>query len=123
MSARWLELTQIPRADPGLDCPLHRQPMETVCHKCPWWLQVRGLNRNTGVEVDSWGCAVGFLPMLLIENASQTRGAAAATEEARNRIVEVLEGVTQSLAAIAAEPAKLMAGESARVIAIAREER
>ena len=96
--------------------------MEEVCHKCPWWLQVRGLNRNTGVEVDSWGCAVGFLPMLLIENASQTRGAAAATEEARNRIVDVFEGVTQSLAAIAAKPANPMVGESAKMIAIARED-
>lgn len=95
--------------------------MEDVCHKCPWWLQVRGLNRNTGVAVDSWGCAIGFLPMLLIENASQTRGAAAATEEARNRIVDVFEGVTQSLAAIAAKPATLMARESANVIEVSTE--
>ena len=105
--------------------------MEQVCHKCPWWLQVRGLNRNTGVEVDNWGCAVGFLPMLLIANASQTRGPAPATEDARNRIVDVFEGMTQSLVAIAAQPANsiraftpvsagsavnvLMAGQSARV--------
>jgi hypothetical protein len=115
-------MSQIPPADPGLDCPLWRAPMEQVCHKCPWWLQMRGLNRNTGAEVDNWGCAVGFLPMLLIENASQTRGAAAATEDARNRIVEVFEGVTQALVAIAAEPARtgvnaLMAGAGARLIA------
>jgi hypothetical protein len=111
-------MAQIPHADSGLDCPLHRKPMDEVCHKCPWWLQIRGLNRNTGVEVDNWGCAVGFLPMLLIENACQTRGAAAATEEARNGIVDVFEGMTQSLLAIAREPAKT-AGEGARVIAAA----
>jgi hypothetical protein len=101
---------QIPHAEPGLDCPLHRKPMQQVCHTCPWWLQMRGLNRNTGVEVDEWGCAVGFLPMLLIENASQARGAAAATEDARNRIVDGLEGVTQAMTRIAA------GGEGAKLI-------
>src|SRR5437879_13171225 len=111
-------MAQIPHADSGLDCPLHRKPMDEVCHKCPWWLQIRGLNRNTGVEGCNWGCAVGFLPMLLIENACQTRGAAAATEDARNGIVDVFEGLTQSLLAIAREPAKT-AGEGARVIAAA----
>lgn len=82
---------QIPRADPGLTCPLHKLPMEQVCHTCPWWLQVRGVNKNTGQEIDNWGCAIGFLPMLLIENAQQTRGAAAATEDARNQIVGIFE--------------------------------
>jgi hypothetical protein len=67
--------------------------MEEVCHRCPWWIQVRGVNRNTGSEVDQWGCSIGFLPMLLIENAAQTRGAAAAAEDARNQIVEAFERV------------------------------
>jgi hypothetical protein len=83
-------VSQIPRADPGLVCPLHRKPAEEVCHTCPWWLEIRGRNPNTGVDVDQWGCAVSFLPMLLIENAAQARGAAAATEDARNGIVSAL---------------------------------
>jgi hypothetical protein len=86
-------MAQIPHAEAGLVCPLHRAPMERVCHTCPWWLRLRGQNRNTGAEVDDWGCAVGFLPMLLIENAAQTRGAAAATEDARNEIVSAFEMV------------------------------
>jgi hypothetical protein len=104
-------VVQIPHAEPGLVCPLHRKPVEDVCHTCPWWMQLRGVNPNTGKEVDSWGCAVGFLPMLLIENAGQTRGAAAATEDARNKIVEVCEGVAQSLIALA------HGGGSAKLIA------
>jgi hypothetical protein len=100
-------MAQIPHADPGLDCPLWQKPVETVCHKCPWWLQLRGKNVNTGADVDNWGCAVGFLPMLLIENAQQTRGAAAATEEARNSIVEIFEQTTAAMA-IAANPAKVI---------------
>ncbi len=103
-------MSQTPHADPGLDCPLHRLPMEQVCHKCPWWLQMRGLNRNTGVEVDNWGCAISFLPMLLIENSAQTRGAAAATEDARNQIVEVMQGAAQTMIGLAqnGERAKLI---------------
>ena len=86
-------MAQIPHADPGLDCPLWQKPQAEVCHKCPWWLQIRGRNANTGQDVDEWGCAVGFLPMLLIENASQTRGAAAATESTRNEIAAAFSAV------------------------------
>jgi hypothetical protein len=94
-------MAQIPHADPGLVCPLHQKPMEQVCHTCPWWLYMRGTNKNTGQDVDDWGCAIGFLPMLLIETAAQTRGAAAATEDARNKIVETVGGMTRSIVAIA----------------------
>jgi hypothetical protein len=100
-------MTQIPRADKGRNCPLHREPMEHVCHTCPWWISLRGVNRNTGAEVDEWGCAVAFLPMLLIENAAQTRGAAAATEDARNEIVSAFERVA----------AMAWRGEGAKLIA------
>ena len=35
-----------------------------------WWIQLRGTNKNTGKEIDEYGCAVAWLPMLLIENAN-----------------------------------------------------
>jgi hypothetical protein len=88
-------MATIPRAEPGLYCPLWRKPMEKVCHTCPWWMEIRGRNANTGKDIDSWGCAVGFLPMLLIENAQQTRGAAAATETLRNDLVDGIVGAVQ----------------------------
>jgi hypothetical protein len=37
---------------------------------------------------DRWGCAVGWLPMLLIEGAQQTRQAGAAIESFRNEMVQ-----------------------------------
>jgi hypothetical protein len=58
--------------------------MHKVCHTCPWWIAIRGIERNTGAEVDQWRCSIAVLPHLLIENAHQTRGAAAATENLRN---------------------------------------
>ena len=77
---------QIPRGDESLVCPLHKAPMDTVCHKCPWWQHVRGVNPNTGDEIDRWDCAVAFLPMLLIETAKEARQGAAATESFRNEM-------------------------------------
>jgi hypothetical protein len=103
-------VSQIPRADPGLSCPLQQRPVEDVCHACPWWIALRGRNPNTGVDLDQWGCAIGFLPMLLIENATQARGAAAATEDARNRIVDALAHVSQGL------EARIRLGDDAKLI-------
>lgn len=43
-----------------------------------------GTNPQTGVQVSEWGCAVEWLPVLLIENAKEVRQTAAAVESARN---------------------------------------
>lgn len=96
-------MPQAPKADPGAACPLWKKDVSKVCHACPWYIHVRGVDSNTGADVDNWGCSIGFLPMLLVENAAQTRGAAAAAEDARNQIVEAFERV-----AFAGKHAKLI---------------
>ncbi len=78
---------QIPHGPKDLICPFHRAKMEKVCHTCPLWTQVRGVDPNTGHEVDRWNCSFTWLPMLLIENAKETRQGAAATESFRNEMV------------------------------------
>lgn len=89
-------MTQVPRAESGVLCPLWKKDVSKVCHACSWYIHVRGVDNNTGADVDNWGCSIGFLPMLLIENAAQTRGAAAATEDARNQIVDAFERVASA---------------------------
>lgn len=59
-----------------------------MCHKCPWWMQLRGKHPQSDEEIDRWGCAVGFLPLLLLEGAQQTRQAGAAIESFRNEMVD-----------------------------------
>jgi hypothetical protein len=81
-------MAQIPHADKGLDCPLWKKDMSQVCHACPWWIQLRGKHPQSEEEMDRWGCAVGWLPILLIEGAQQTRQAGAAIESFRNEMVE-----------------------------------
>jgi hypothetical protein len=78
---------KIPHADEGGICPLHKQDMSEVCHKCPWWSLVRGKNPQSEEIIDDWRCAVALLPMLLIENAQQSRSTGAAVETLRNGLV------------------------------------
>jgi hypothetical protein len=87
-------MSQVPHAAPGLICPLRKNDVAKVCHKCPWWIHLRGTNKNTGEDVDNWGCAIGFLPMLLIENAQMQNRTGAAVESFRNELVSgVVEAV------------------------------
>ena len=67
-------------------CPLIKK--KCIGAKCAWHTTIRGTNPNTGSEVDNPGCAVAFLPMLLIENSQQQRATGAATESFRNEMVK-----------------------------------
>lgn len=82
---------QIPLGPSHLKCPYNGKKCSLVCHTCPQWIALRGTNPNTGAEVDEWMCATAALPMLLIENAQQSRQNGAATESMRNEIVRIAE--------------------------------
>ena len=69
------------------NCPLNKfKP----CKKfdCAWFIQIRGTNPQTGEPQDEYGCAVSYLPLLMIENAQQTRQTGSAIESFRNEMVE-----------------------------------
>lgn len=51
---------------------------------CAWFIQLRGNNPNTGEEVDEWGCAMAWQPILAIENSQMQRQTGAAVESLRN---------------------------------------
>jgi hypothetical protein len=57
-------------------------------HDCDWYIQVMGLNPQTGAEMNQWGCSIAFMPMLLIEGSQQTRQTGAAIESFRNEMVK-----------------------------------
>jgi len=54
---------------------------------CAWFTQLRGNNPQTGEPVDEWGCAIAWIPVLLIENSQQQRQTGAAVESFRNEMV------------------------------------
>lgn len=69
------------------NCPLNGfEPCKGL--DCAWFTQLRGMNPNTGKEVDEWGCAITWLPFLTIENSQQQRHTAAAVESFRNEMVK-----------------------------------
>jgi hypothetical protein len=70
----------------GNFCPLIKK--ECIENKCSWYRHVRGVNPNTGAEMEEWQCAVTLLPALLIENSQQQRSTAAAVESFRNESVQ-----------------------------------
>jgi hypothetical protein len=60
-------------------------------HECAWFTQIRGTNPNTGAEIDEWGCAIAWMPVLTIENSQQQRQTGAAVESFRNEMVKANE--------------------------------
>ena len=84
-------MPKAPHADEGLICPLHKQDMSEVCHKCPFWTQLRGKHPQTGQEIDEWQCAIAMLPLLMIETSRNVKGNQAATESMRNEIVKRMD--------------------------------
>jgi hypothetical protein len=80
------------------NCPLHNfDPCKEL--ECAWFTQIRGHNPNTGAEVDEWGCAISWMPILLIENAQMSRQTGAAVESFRNEVVKTNEASQQILIA------------------------
>ena len=71
---------------PGNFCPLIGK--DCIELECSWYTQIRGQNPNTGEPVDEWGCAVTWMPMLLIENSQQQRSTSSGVESFRNEMVK-----------------------------------
>jgi hypothetical protein len=91
---------QKPMANSGEICPFHRKDVRKVCHTCPLYMQIRGMDTNTGQEVDGWGCAFTWLPMLMIENSGQQRQTGAAVESFRNEMVQTNQKMAQAIVAV-----------------------
>lgn len=77
------------------DCPLGAKCEELkmeygkpVLYRCPWYVQIRGVDTNTSQETESWGCAIAWMPTLMINTANESRKSVAATESFRNEMVK-----------------------------------
>jgi hypothetical protein len=69
-------------------CPLFKSKRRLVCHKCAWYIHVRGMHPQTGEELDKWECSIVMQPILMIENSRQQHVNAAAITSLRNEVVE-----------------------------------
>jgi len=80
------------KLEQGKFCPLIGE--DCLGLKCSWFTQIRGTNPQSGQEIDEWGCAVTWIPTLLIENSQQQRQTGAAVESFRN---ETLSRISQTI--------------------------
>ena len=72
-----------------LSCPLGHKCEEArdgAIHRCAWFTKLAG-QLPDGTQADEQGCAMAWLPVLLVENARVVRGTSAAVESFRNEVV------------------------------------
>lgn len=87
-----------------LTCPLGSKCEEikdNAIHRCVWYTKLAGINPNTGETVDENGCAITWLPILLVENSKQQLSTATAVESFRNEMVQANQTNHQVLIASA----------------------
>jgi hypothetical protein len=88
-----------------LFCPFNKKCEETKRGKilrCSLFTKVTGKKPQSEEQIEQWGCAFSWLPVLLIENAQTNRGQTAALESFRNETVKQQTTFNQ-LASIAAK--------------------
>jgi hypothetical protein len=68
----------------GSFCPLIKK--DCVESKCKFWTHLYGKNPQSDSLIDKFGCAIEFLPILLVENAQVIRQAAASTDKVANQV-------------------------------------
>lgn len=95
-------------------CPLltldPQHPEKCVEHQCAWYTQVMGAHPQTGQQIAEFGCAMAWMPVLLIESAQQMRQAGASVDKLTNEIVHEGDRTRGMFAQIAEQRMKLLEG-------------
>ena len=68
-------------------------------HGCTLYARISGSNPQTGEIIDTYDCSLTIIPMLLVENAQQSRQTGSAVESFRNEMVKANEQSVRLLAA------------------------
>lgn len=79
----------------GKFCPLIKK--DCIGLQCAWFTKVSGYDINSGKQIDDWHCAIGWMPLLIIESAGQQRQTGAAVESFRNEMVKAQQSAQQVL--------------------------
>jgi len=77
-----------------LTCPFQSKCEEikdNAIHKCVFFIELEGKNPQNGEFTKEKGCAISWLPILMIENSQQQRQTSAAVESFRNEMIKSQE--------------------------------
>lgn len=72
-------------------CPLGSKCEEVKDGKimrCAWYTKVMGKDPQSDKDIENWGCAMSWMPILMIEMSQTNRGQTSALESFRNETVE-----------------------------------
>ena len=85
-----------------LTCPLGHKcedARDGKIYRCAWLVTLQGQNPMTGEQMDEQGCAMSWMPVLLVENSRVSRGTSAAIESFRNEMVAANQTTAAALLA------------------------
>ena len=86
------------KIEPKANCPLNNfEPCKQL--DCAWFLKIRGKDPQSMEEIEDWGCAMAWMPIMMIENSQMQRQTGAAVESFRNAMVKTNEQSQQLLLA------------------------
>ena len=86
------------KIEPKNNCPINKfEPCKQL--DCAWFLKLSGTNPNTGEPLDEWGCAVAWMPIIMLENSQMQRQTGAAVESFRNEMVKANDVTAQLMLA------------------------
>lgn len=84
------------KIEPKANCPLNNfEPCKQL--DCAWFLKIRGKDPQSQEEIEDWGCAMAWMPIMLIENSQMQRQTGAAVESFRNAMVQANESSLELL--------------------------
>ena len=80
---------QVALGPENLVCPLHKEKMSDVCHKCPWWVDITFKQHpQDGGERKEWACSIAVQVMLQINVAREVEKSGKETETFRKMVTE-----------------------------------
>ena len=75
-------------------CPLHNfEPCKQL--DCAWFTKLAGKNPQGEKEIEEWGCAITFMPILMVANTNSNVRTQAAVESFRNIMVKQQDELLQ----------------------------
>lgn len=87
---------------------------DCIKEKCEFYTHLIGKDPQSTAQIDKFGCAIAFVPMLLVEVAQMSRGTSAAIEDFRNETVNI-NGVATAILGNALEHQKKITGAQGEI--------
>lgn len=85
-------------------CPLGSKCVDVtvdgIVQRCAWHTNIQGVNPQDGSEMNTWKCAIAWIPVLQVNQSRVSTGTNAAIENLRNHQNEVQTKAVQMLASL-----------------------